>query len=182
MKLDGQAKEGQWVGFDEESKGHQIYWAEKRSVTVERSVKFIPNEVSIGGNVPLEGEEKLDEKDKDLNQAEDVERSIFEPENNEQPEIETPTTQKQPELIPEVEEMGHGKHVHKKLSYVRCIQDGEGSASNFTSSNALPLGLQTVSEQAGVADCCIMPAKEDFAMATVIAAAEDLEPSYNEVK
>ncbi|KAF9556270.1 hypothetical protein CPC08DRAFT_641748, partial [Agrocybe pediades] len=32
-KLDGRAKEGRWVGFDEESHGHRIYWAEKRSVT-----------------------------------------------------------------------------------------------------------------------------------------------------
>jgi len=49
------------MGFDEESKGHRIYWVEKRSVTVERSVKFMPEEVGIGG-VPLEGElEDFDE-------------------------------------------------------------------------------------------------------------------------
>jgi len=29
------------VGFDEESNGHQVYWTEKRSVTVERSVTFV---------------------------------------------------------------------------------------------------------------------------------------------
>jgi hypothetical protein len=60
-KLDGRVKEGRWVGFDEESKGHRIYWVEKRSVTVERSVKWLPEEVGIGG-VPLEGElEDFDE-------------------------------------------------------------------------------------------------------------------------
>src|SRR6266540_2321339 len=54
-KLDGRAKEGQWVGFDEKSKGNQIYWTEKRSVTVERSVTFMPDEMGIDG-MPLEGE------------------------------------------------------------------------------------------------------------------------------
>jgi len=44
------------------------------------------------------------------------------------------------------------------------------------------LGLQIVTEQAGVADCCIMPAEEDFTIATVMTAAEDLEPFYNEAK
>ena len=70
-KLDGRAKEGRWVGLDEESHGHRIYWAAKRSVTVERSVKFVPDEVSVGENIPLEGEEKLDEKDEDPNQADE---------------------------------------------------------------------------------------------------------------
>jgi hypothetical protein len=46
-KLDGHAKEGRWMGFDEESKGHHIYWESKRSVTVERSVMFVPTEVDV---------------------------------------------------------------------------------------------------------------------------------------
>ena len=39
-------KEGRWVGFDDESKAHHIYWEEKRSVTIERSVTFAPEEVT----------------------------------------------------------------------------------------------------------------------------------------
>jgi len=58
-KLDGRAKEGRWVGLDEESCAHWIYWAEKRSVTVERSVTFVPNKVSVGKNVPLKGGGKV---------------------------------------------------------------------------------------------------------------------------
>ena len=41
-KLDARAVEGKWVGYDEQTKGSQIYWPDKRSVTVERSVIF-PN-------------------------------------------------------------------------------------------------------------------------------------------
>jgi hypothetical protein len=39
---------------------------------VERSVKFIPEKISVGENVPLE-EEKLDKRDEDLIQAEEKE-------------------------------------------------------------------------------------------------------------
>src|SRR6266511_3554817 len=57
-KLDGRVKEGQWVGFDNKSKAHRIYWEEKRSVTIERSVTFAPEEVTWEV-APLE--EKFDE-------------------------------------------------------------------------------------------------------------------------
>ena len=46
-KLDGRAKEGRWVGFDPNSKGHRIYWPEKRTVTVERNLTFIPVTVRL---------------------------------------------------------------------------------------------------------------------------------------
>src|SRR5215472_10099832 len=36
-KLDGQAKPACWVGYDEESKAHQVYWPEQRAVTAERN-------------------------------------------------------------------------------------------------------------------------------------------------
>ena len=67
-KLNGRAKKGYWVGVDDESRAHRIYWPEKRSVTVERSIKFIPNEV--GGEImPFEGEnndfEEGEEPEKD---------------------------------------------------------------------------------------------------------------------
>jgi hypothetical protein len=51
-KLDGHAKEGRWVGFDEQSKGSRVYWLEKHTVTVERSVTFTGPVVVDG----LEGE------------------------------------------------------------------------------------------------------------------------------
>ena len=40
LKLEGRAVEGHWIGYDEQSKGSQIYWPDKRSVTVERSLTF----------------------------------------------------------------------------------------------------------------------------------------------
>ena len=35
MKLDGCLKIGRWIGYDEASNGHRIYWPDKHSVTVE---------------------------------------------------------------------------------------------------------------------------------------------------
>jgi len=39
-KLDPCADPVQWVGYDEDSCGHHIYWLEKRRATVERSIVF----------------------------------------------------------------------------------------------------------------------------------------------
>ena len=46
-KLDTQAKVGKFVGYDNESKGYRIYWPEKRSVTIEREVRFNLDEILI---------------------------------------------------------------------------------------------------------------------------------------
>lgn len=34
-KLDSRAAEGRWVGFDEDSFAHRVYWPEKRAVSVQ---------------------------------------------------------------------------------------------------------------------------------------------------
>jgi hypothetical protein len=39
-KLDGRSCVGCWVGFDEISNGHRIYWPDKQTVSIERSIKF----------------------------------------------------------------------------------------------------------------------------------------------
>ena len=39
-KLDPRAREGRWIGFDIESRGHRVYWPGGKSVSVERNVYF----------------------------------------------------------------------------------------------------------------------------------------------
>jgi hypothetical protein len=39
-KLDGCSSVGRWVGFDEVSNGHRIYWPDKQTISVECSIKF----------------------------------------------------------------------------------------------------------------------------------------------
>jgi hypothetical protein len=57
-KIAVRAKPARWVGFDLNSDGHRIYWPEKRTVSVERSVKFSSSGLPtvIIENVELEGE------------------------------------------------------------------------------------------------------------------------------
>ena len=64
-KLDGRMKEGRWVGFDEESKAHHIYYPRKWLVGVERSIVFAPEDVEVVlDGLALEGEDdKLDEQE-----------------------------------------------------------------------------------------------------------------------
>src|SRR6266702_759951 len=52
-KLDGQAIEGRWVGYDRNSThAHRIYWPSKNSVSVERNIRFASTTVTVY-NAPL---------------------------------------------------------------------------------------------------------------------------------
>ena len=58
LKLDGRSEIGRWVGFDEASNGHCIYWPKKHSVSIEQSVKFNTNaDIFMLTSVLLEGEQ-----------------------------------------------------------------------------------------------------------------------------
>ena len=47
-KLDARATEGRWVGFDKESThAHRIYWPDKRRISVERNIKFVPTMATV---------------------------------------------------------------------------------------------------------------------------------------
>ena len=57
LKLDGRTAIGHWVGFDEESSGHRIYWHERWSVLIKTSAKFDNKaEILLPNSVPLEGD------------------------------------------------------------------------------------------------------------------------------
>jgi hypothetical protein len=48
LKLDTQAKQARWVGYDTNSMhAHHVYWSDKNSITVERNVKFVSLTVII---------------------------------------------------------------------------------------------------------------------------------------
>jgi hypothetical protein len=55
-KLDPQAVEGHFVGYDEESKGYRIYFLKRRSIIVERDMYFDKDPVVEMGDVVFEGE------------------------------------------------------------------------------------------------------------------------------
>ena len=57
-KLHEQAKEGHWVRYDLNSKGHRIYWHKKRNVTVKHNLTFMREAVQ---NLPDDEYFALDE-------------------------------------------------------------------------------------------------------------------------
>jgi hypothetical protein len=115
-KVGTRAKEGRWVGYDDTSATHRIYWPDKKSVGVERNVKFsVTYEATPHDeDVMLEGE--------------DVELELDEPTaskpNNPTPpnpptQVPTPTPANKPER--------RSARTRKPSQYVKDIQSGKGS-------------------------------------------------------
>ena len=189
-KLDSRAKEGYWVGIDEESRAHRIYWPEKRSVTAERSIKFIPEDVR-GGSVPFEGEyEKFEFEE--MEESAEIQEFEGNPEPDVDPDEESNRSnspqpiEEQPDPLIETEineppsnadsESGRGKRVQKPSAYVRRIEGGEGSATGRERDGRMPKGLQPATEMASLVEV------EDWAMATVMDSVEYLNPTYEEAR
>jgi hypothetical protein len=164
-KLNAQSSVGRWMGFDAKTKdGHRVYWPERRTVSVERSVKFNfePDEVVVGA-LPLEGECGNDEHQNAIDpEAPDV-------------VVETPV----PEAEPAVEG-GRGKRIRKETEYVRLLKEGVGVVGGKMS-GVLPRGMQqgTPTVIGGGSDP-EEATEVDYAMAMVIESAEGLTPTYEE--
>ena len=189
-KLDGRSSIGRWMGFDAETRdGHRIYWPERRTVTVERSVKFdFQAEEVVVGMLPLEGERMIDER---LMTIESEKQQI----DNEPPAEDVEIPMVVPEVVPEVPEAaeGRGKRVWKETEYIKLLKAGTGVTGDRTG-GLLPRGMQPgthvpvsegdggkrVPEHASVVD--YQAEEVDYAMATVVESAVGLEPTYEEAR
>ena len=54
--MGSQVIEERWMGFDSQSKGHQIFWLLKRTITVKHNVRFTHD----GSNVVIAGADELE--------------------------------------------------------------------------------------------------------------------------
>ena len=165
----GRSKIGRWMGFDSETRdGYRVYWPERRTVTVERSVKFnFDNEVSVEV-LPLEGESRHVEQQPNTTQPI--------PETAETP-IEAPDAEKivEPDIVEPTEPTeGRGRCIRKESKYVRMLREGTGVTGE--KSSLLPKGMQSGSMSTVVANVAV----EDYAMATVVESVEGLMPTYEE--
>ena len=192
-KLEGRSVVGRWVGFDEESSSHRIYSPEKRSVSIQRSIKFEPNEVDIylPHNVPLEGEEgKAPEQSIVLSPIEvpKVQSEVFEDNPVVDPLVESFEQPPEPK--------GRPRRVRTESAAIRHLRTGEGVISNLPRERGqLPKGIQEGNKQGEaeiaeaevaevVADIEVEPELWD-AMAALAAAGpevDELEPSYEEAQ
>ena len=81
-KLDARAQKGRFVGYDSESKGYQIYWPKKRSVTVERNIVFNPEDANSAEDIAIIYGEAQSEGEKQkiiqhlLNKAETIDKTL----------------------------------------------------------------------------------------------------------
>jgi len=139
-KLDGRAKEGRWVGFDEQSKGSRVYWPEKHTVTVERSVVFTSPSVVVDG---LEGE--------DLTEPE---HSVKLPSPTSQSESPTHDDDPKPVPVPDIPAVvpSRPQRSRKPTQYIRDVLEGRGSATGYASRPAIPVGIRVPSVSEGVAE------------------------------
>ena len=165
--MDGRSKVGQWVSFDPDTKdGHCIYWPEKRSVSVERSVKFNFNDETMVKILPLEGEIP----NSTINKPRTLEEQSDAPTEH----IEEPTDVVQQ---PEPTE-GRGKRIRTKSRYVRLLKEGAGITGKRL--GTLSKGMQTGSRVEDVGD--VEDVVKEHAMATVVESVEGLTPTYNEAR
>nr|GAT43935.1 polyprotein [Mycena chlorophos] len=91
-KLDARGREARWVGFDEVSSGHRVYFEGRRMVRVERSVKFAKDD----GIVPFPVDLRIEGEDEDDNQPP---TGISKPTTHQQPPVTTSTSTPTPTAL-----------------------------------------------------------------------------------
>jgi hypothetical protein len=81
-KLDGRSKIRRWIGFEEIINGHQIYWPDKRSVTVKCSIKFVNDEAVFLSNPIAKLIQRENDPINDKNLQHDLETRALEAKNH----------------------------------------------------------------------------------------------------
>jgi len=164
-KLDPQAIDGYFVGYDEESKGYRLYFPRRRQIAVERDVYFDKEAVIEVGDVVFEGETTQEPVNLDFSNptVANTDATSSAPENLEKtdenvPEIahETAPMPSQPSFIPkprrnslsglpqfDPDEYGRGKArrtaTRPRVDETTLIVDGdgEGEVDNVEEDDAL---------------------------------------------
>ncbi|EGN93878.1 hypothetical protein SERLA73DRAFT_78253 [Serpula lacrymans var. lacrymans S7.3] len=139
------------MGFDNESKGHRIYWPERQSVTVERSVIFddsttltpTANDVTP---LELEGKSTYDQFPKESEIVEinsnnapldlpNLQRAVNPPDPQENP------FPAQPPPVPPPVAPRRSTRLRQPAQYVRDLLQGEGLISGTNKGQVLPRGI-----------------------------------------
>ena len=146
-KLDGRSRIGRWVGYEEASNAHRIYWPDKRNVTVERSIKFDENDILIPAPIEGELEQAVDQAPTNSIPADQP----LQPAVPIIPEeaVPTPLAVEDP-LGGNFEPAGgRGQRIRKESSYIQRLRAGEGTTKGTRNSPVLPKGIPTatVTEQ-----------------------------------
>ena len=197
-KLDGRSKIGKWVGFDEPSNAHHIYWPEKCSITIEHSVKFdngdmiippIPSALHIQGEKEPENQQRTPKPKLDslttittIPKIE-IETSQKSPED---PNSDTKTPEEAPQWLGTpfnciTDELSNAQSRQTRFptQYIKDIQNGVGSADNQASRPDFPPGMQIPQDKVSQIEGEIENQIE-YGMAAVISEAEAMDPQMLE--
>ena len=174
-KLEGWSNIGRWVGYDKESThAHRIYWPGRRTISVERNIKFHENNVLIPAveDMPLEGEMEPTHVNQPVDNNND----------NAKQEASSVTTSQppshEPSPIPE-----RPKHTIKPSAYVNQLLNREGFTQGTYKNgravgNAIPAGLQTGDDVGALGEYWedLEIGGVEFAMGAAALEAEGMDP------
>jgi hypothetical protein len=202
-KLDGRSKIGKWVGFDEMSNGHRIYWPDKRSITVERSIKFdnsngdmiilpIPTAMPIQGeNEPrnqqrtskIESEKLPEEPKEERTTIQDVE--TFQTDDQTLENLDTTTAETSQEdqwlgtpfnRVTDELVAARTRRVRMPSRIIQDIQKGLGTADNRPNKPDLPAGIQIPESENLLIEGENNEGQIEYGMAAAISEAEAIDP------
>ena len=170
---------GHWVGYDSQSRGHCVYWPDKRSVTVEQSIRFETDEVDLPpahGNVMFEGEGGVD-GNCNTPSAENAPNNSNLGENPPRP----PSSRSDDRSVNmDTEAMsGRPQCTHNPSQYIRDILAGVGSATGPNTCSGLPPGVQAPSLDGNTSKDdgrSLEDVVEEVGMAAAVIEAIGLEP------
>jgi hypothetical protein len=159
-----------WVGFDEESSGHQIYFPEKQTVAIKHSVKFDPTDVKVylPQVVSTQGEQEksaVEQLSKSFGLGpvpQSIKSTDVDPFGN--------NFEKQPDIE------SHPKRIRQESAIIKRLHAGDGVVSGLPKEcGQLPKGVQQGSSTKVAED-------DEVATTAAIAIAEvdEVEPSYEE--
>ncbi|TBU36104.1 hypothetical protein BD309DRAFT_821659, partial [Dichomitus squalens] len=155
-KLAARAQTGRWVGWDEATDAHRVYWPDRRIVTVERSVRFKPDNNDV--EVELEGEQ--DQQTEGQQEETHLKNGELVPTTSPVGADADPTTPVGTDADPTtpsaeglsrdpadvtrdpVATSGRPRRVQKESDYVRRLRSGEGSMDG-RGRTTLPRGMSS---------------------------------------
>ncbi|GBE88951.1 Retrovirus-related Pol polyprotein from transposon TNT 1-94 [Sparassis crispa] len=138
-KLESKARAGRFVGYSDESKGYCVYWPEKRSVSVERNVRFI-NQLIVADEAQPEGAKETVVLTSPATPSAPAQEPEYEPRTSETqaaPPATSPTASLTPSSDAAAKEpasaksdsesgTGHSQRARKASAYVKRLNDGSG--------------------------------------------------------
>ncbi|KAI0772859.1 hypothetical protein BD413DRAFT_603730 [Trametes elegans] len=162
-KTKTKAHEECFVGYGQKSKGYQVYWPDKRSITVKRNVRFVEDEPDAveQDNMPLEGARQNKGEQPMLpslptaqtsNTADAPMPEAMPPPAQPMSSSPTPCTtvkdmpdegNNEEEAAPPEPQLSRRQHVHKPSAYIRCLNQGKGTVDGCHSSYGGKLRLSS---------------------------------------